>query len=192
MAINHELVLIEGLKEGNKKIFAYLFQYYYSGMVFFVMKYVNEKEIAEDIVQDFFVRLWDQHENLEIESSIKAYFFSSVKNRCIDHLRHIKIKDKSTKILYEQVQTLSDERNLLIESELRIQINAAIDKLPPACREIFILNRFERLKASEIAEMKGISVRTVEGQIGKALKILKKELRIYLPTSLFLIILENL
>jgi len=191
-ALNHESILIEGLKEGNVKIYDYIFHLYYSGLVVFVQKYIPDQDVAEDIVQEFFVKLWINRERVQIETTLKAYFFSSIKNRCIDYLRHEIIKGKVEKTLLEKVQSLTNEHDLLIESELRDQINAAIDKLPPVCREIFIMNRFEGLKPAEIADKKGISVRTVETHIGKALKILRKELSGYLPASLITIILGTI
>ncbi|MFA9390743.1 MAG: RNA polymerase sigma-70 factor [Prolixibacteraceae bacterium] len=189
---NHDYILLEGLKEGNVKIYDYIFHFHYSGMVVFVQKYIPDQAVADDIVQDFFVKLWINREHLNIETSLKSYFFASLKNRCIDHLRHEVIKGKAEKNLLEKVENLNDERNLLIESELRDQINLAIDKLPPACKEIFIMNRFEGLKPAEIALKKGISVRTVETHIGKALKILKRELSLYLPASLVAILLGSI
>jgi RNA polymerase sigma-70 factor, ECF subfamily len=191
-ALNHESILIEGLKEGNVKIYDYIFNFYYSGLVVFVQKYIHDQNVAEDIVQEFFVKLWINRERLKIETTLKSYFFSSIKNRCIDYLRHELIKGKVEKQLIEEVQKNTNEHNLLIESELRYQINAAIDKLPPVCREIFIMNRFEGLKPAEIADKKGISVRTVETHIGKALKILKNELNAYLPASLVAILLGSI
>jgi RNA polymerase sigma-70 factor (ECF subfamily) len=181
MTNNHEKILIQGLKEGNTRIYDYIFHYYYSGMVVFALKYINKKEIAEDIVQDFFVKLWIKREKIEIKSSLKSYFFTSLKNSCIDYLRK---NDANTNSISSPVEilknlSLTEERDLLIESELREKINAAIDKLPATCKEVFIMNRFENLKAAEIAKKRGISVRTVETHIGKALKILKKELSGY-------------
>jgi RNA polymerase sigma-70 factor (ECF subfamily) len=189
---DHEAILIEGLKEGNVKIYDYIFHFYYSGLVVFVQKYIHDPNIAEDIVQEFFVKLWINRERVQIETTLKSYFFSSIKNRCIDYLRHEIIKGKAEIKLLENLKSVTDDNNLLIESELRDQINAAIDKLPPICREIFIMNRFEGFKPAEIADKKGISVRTVETHIGKALKILRKELSGYLPASLVAIVLGTI
>jgi RNA polymerase sigma-70 factor, ECF subfamily len=188
----HETILIEGLKEGNVKIYDYLFHYYYSGLVVFVKKYIPDNDVAEDIVQEFFVKLWVNREKLNEIVSIKAYFFSAVKNRCIDYLRHEVTKGKVEKQLLVKFQAETGIENLFIESELREQINNAINKLPTVCREVFLMNRFEGLKPAEIAERKGISVRTVETHIGKALKILRGELSGYLPASLVAIILGTL
>ena len=185
----HEKILLEGLKEGNEKIFDYIFHYYYSGLVVFAQKYIPDSDVAKDIVQALFVKLWTNREKLVINSSLKSYLFSSVRNRCIDYLRHEATKGKVEKKLIERLSEISDERNLLVESELRDKINTAMGKLPPVCREVFYLNRFEGLKPAEIAEKKEISVRTVETHIGKALKILRVELAGYLPSSLIALVL---
>jgi len=188
----HEKILLEGLKEGNEKIFDYIFHYYYSGLVVFVQKYVPDQDVAEDIVQALFVKLWISRAELSINSSLKSYLFSSVKNRCIDYIRHEETKGKVEKKLIERLSGITDERNLLVESELREKINSAMEKLPPVCREVFYMNRFEGLKPAEIAEKKDISVRTVETHIGKALKILRIELAGYLPSSLVAIVLSSM
>ena len=191
-ASSHEVILIEGLKEGNVRIYDYLFQYYYSGLVVFAQKYIPEKVLAEDIVQEFFIKLWTNRANFHIETTLKSYFFTSIKNRCIDHIRHEIVKGKAKEHLLANAQLHANERDYLIESELMEQINLAIGKLPEVCREIFILNRFEGMKPSEIAKKRGISVRTVETHIGKALKILRKELSGYLPASIVMIILGTM
>lgn len=185
----HEKILIEGLKEGNVKIFDYVFHYYYSGMVVFASKYVNDYEAAEDIVQSFFVKIWIKRDQLNITSNLKSYMFSSLKNSCIDYLRKQNLKDQAQGQLFEELKNRVDFRNLLIESELRDQINQAIDKLSPVCKEVFLMNRFEGLKPAEIADKKNISIRTVEKHIGKALKKLRSELSTYLPSSLLAILL---
>ena len=185
----HEAILLEGIKEGNVKIFDYLFHYYYSGLVVFVQKYIPDNDVAEDIIQDFFVKLWVNRDRITINTSIKAYFYSSIRNRCIDYLRHEATKGEVEKNLLVKLQETTDERNLLLESELRDKISSAINKLSPACQEIFMLNRFEGMKPSEIAVKKGISVRTVETHIYNALKILHKELDSYLPASLIAMLL---
>ena len=189
---NHERILIEGLLEGNEKIFDYLFHLYYSGLVVYVEHYVSDKIVAEDIVQDFFVKLWINHKTLSIKQSLRSYFFTSVKNRAIDYLRHQQVKEAVEKKMLKETELVSGNQEQLLESELRVYIDKALDKLPPVCREIFVMNRFEGLKPAEIAAKKGISVRTVETHIGKALKIMRTELEKYLPASLVTLIINSL
>ncbi|HOO83442.1 MAG TPA: RNA polymerase sigma-70 factor [Prolixibacteraceae bacterium] len=176
----HEKILIDALKEGNQQIFEYLFHLYYSGLVVFSIKYVGNREAAEDIVQDFFVTTWAKRQTLNISQSIKSYFFTSVRNRSLDYLRHLKIKQKASEVNdFNEIQNQTDD--FIIESELRQILSKAINKLPPTCKEIFLMNRFEGITPSNIAIHKNISVRTVEGHIGKALKILRTELGNHLP-----------
>lgn len=189
----HEAILVEGLAEGNVKIYDYLFHYYYSGLVSFAMKYVDEKDVAEDIVQEFFYKLWINKEKLKITNTLKPYFFTSVKNRCLDHIRkqEVRVKAKDYLINLDQDE-VEDEQNFLVESELRERIFEALNKLPEKCRRVFVMNRFDGLKPIEISEKEQISVRTVEGHIGKALKILRQELKPYLPEFIIVLILEGL
>ena len=189
---NHERILIEGLMEGNEKIFDYLFHLYYSGLVVYVDHCVSDKVVAEDIVQDFFVKLWLHHTTLSIKQSLRSYFFASVRNRAIDYLRHQQIKEAAEKRMMKESESVSGNQEQLLESELRVYIDRALDKLPPVCREIFVMNRFDGLKPVEIAAKKGISVRTVEAHIGKALKIMRIELEKYLPISLVTLIIKSL
>lgn len=189
--MHHEHVLIEGLKEGNERIFDYLFHLYYSSLVVYAQKLIENRDAAEDLVQDLFVKVWMNKSSIEISQSLRSYFFASVKNRCFDYLRHHKIKLKTEQELILQNRDASEETNFLLESELQQQIQNAIDKLPPVCREVFVMNRFDGLKPAEIAVQKGISVRTVETHIGKALRLLRAELEEYLPTALVSVILNS-
>ncbi len=190
---SHETVLLDGLAESNEKIYDYLFHYYYSGLVAFAMKYVTEMAVAEDIVQEFYYKLWLNRTRLSIRQSIKSYFFSSVKNLCIDFIRH---KEAGSRVIEslknEAKENLDTESDFLVESELRVRINEAMNKLPGKCRKVFMMYRFEGLKPNEIAKTEDISVRTVEGHIGKAMKILREELKPYLPASLITLILNCL
>ncbi|HKM94810.1 MAG TPA: RNA polymerase sigma-70 factor [Prolixibacteraceae bacterium] len=193
MSINkHDQILIEGLKQGNRIIYDYLFHLYYSGLVVYVKSIIENSQAAEDIVQDFFISIWVNREKLSISKSIKSYFFTSVRNRSIDLIRQQKTKPEKTPIFPEELPDSDNSYNYLIESELRTMIDSAISKLPPVCRDIFVLNRFEGIKPSEIAVQKGISVRTVETHIGKALKIMKQELEKYMPLSVAMLILNQL
>lgn len=193
MTINkNDLILIKGLNQGNRIIYDYLFHLYYSGLVTYVRSIIKNNQDAEDIVQDFFVSIWINREKINISKSIKSYFFTSVRNRSIDYIRKQKTKPEQTPVLPEHLSEPDISHNYLIESELRDMIDAAISKLPTVCREIFLLNRFEGIKPSEIAEKKGISVRTVEAHIGKALKIMKCELGKYMPLSMALLLLNQL
>lgn len=182
-------ILIQGLVEGNSKIFDYIFLHYYSVLVAYVIKQGIDNAAAEDIVQDFFIKLWINRNSLSITESLKNYFFISIKNKCYDYFRHEKVEEKAKVMLLLDSEECFNDRDHLAESDLRELINMAIGKLPDKCRKIFIMNRFKHMKPAEIAELEGVSVRTVEGHIGKAYKLLRKELKPYLPATLIALLL---
>ena len=182
-------ILIQGLVEGNSKIFDYIFLHYYSVLVAYVIKQGIDNAAAEDIVQDFFIKLWINRNSLSITESLKNYFFISIQNKCYDYFRHEKVEEKAKEMLLLDSEEGFNDRDHLAESDLRELINMAIGKLPDKCRKIFIMNRFKHMKPAEIAELEGVSVRTVEGHIGKAYKLLRKELKPYLPATLIALLL---
>lgn len=134
-----------------------------------------------------------QQGKLEIHTSLRNYLFVAVKNNCNDYFRHQKaeqnLHDKIQSQISTEEPTNDDDR--LVESELRELINTAINKLPEKCRRVFILYRFKNKKVSEIAEMENITPRTVETHIGKAYKMLRQELKDYLPMFVTSIILSS-
>lgn len=182
-------ILIQGLAEGNSRIFDYIFLHYYSVLVVYVIKQGIDNAAAEDIVQDFFIKLWINRNSLSITESLKNYLFISIKNKCYDYFRHEKVEEKAKEMLLLDSEESFNDRDHLAESDLRELINMAIGKLPDKCRKIFIMNRFKHMKPAEIAELEGVSVRTVEGHIGKAYKLLRKELKPYLPATLIALLL---
>ena len=175
-----EKYIIAGLKNKDKTVFDFVFGYYYSGLCAYTRRWVKDPDVAEDLVQDFFVRLWINSSTIEINSSLKSYFFTSVKNRAVNHLKHVKVKEKFG--VQAMIGQTEEYRNWeFTEPELTELIEKGMQKLPPRCREIFILSRFDGKDNDAIAEMLGISKRTVELQISNALKILRIELKEYLP-----------
>lgn len=180
-----ENFLKQGLHEKNKVVFDFVFQYYYSGLCAYAESIVKDEEAVEDVVQELFVTIWIKSEQLTITSSLKNYLFSSVKNRCFDYLKHEKVKQKSVRILKASEEPNNDTpENWVAESELRTMIEKSLQKLPPRCEEIFRLSRFQGLKNQEIADQLGLSKRTVELQVSNALKVLRKDLKPFLPVFL--------
>jgi RNA polymerase sigma-70 factor (ECF subfamily) len=175
--------LLMRLREGDRKIFTWLFEYYYSSLVIYADHFLHDQEAAEDIVQSVFVRMWENR--LEIKAaSIRFHLISAVKNSCIDLIRKEATQGKY--IRRQASQTINFENDFWAESELKEMIETAIGKLPPRCREIFILSRFEGLKSKEIAERLNLSQRTVETQITNALKVLRNDLKDYLFQLFFI------
>ncbi len=178
----NDLLLIEGLRQRDKVVFDYLFNYYYSSLCAFSMQYLKDQNTTEDLVQDFFVSLWMEASDLKICSSLRSYFFTGVKNRCLDIKKHQKVTEKyRTYMLFSAEGQDNSTDHYFAESELRQAIEKSLRKLPSRCREIFELSRLKGLENHEIAEQLGISKRTVELQISNALKCLRKELIEFLP-----------
>ena len=189
MAENLELHIFKRLQNGDEKAFSALFDGYYSALCLFAEKYLHDMDLSRSLVQQVFIDLWMKREKISISTSAKSYLYTSVKNRCIDVLR----KEKVTTSLSETVENLNQIpfRNLVEEAELTDRINASINQLPEKCREIFLLCRFEGLKYSEIAEKLGISVKTVEMQMGIALKKLRDSLSDYQMINLLVFIFSK-
>lgn len=146
---------------------------------------------AEETVQNMFVNLWQKREQLEI-SSVKAYCYRAVHNECLNKIKHGKIK-MSYADEYKSLAPVKHDSAVkeLHAKELGVQIEEAIESLPEQCRAVFRLSRFENLKYTEIAEHLGISVKTVENHMGKALKILREKLRDYLPLLIWLLFINE-
>jgi RNA polymerase sigma-70 factor (ECF subfamily) len=182
-----EAYFISRLKQQDKVVFNFIFSYYYSGLCVYARQFICSAEAAEDIVQDFFVTLWVKASDITINDSLRSYLFSSVKNRCLDAIRHKKVRERYEEaMIVESTPGMSDCYSIFVESELRDAINKSLAKLPPRCREVFFLSRYHGKSNQQIAEKLGISKRTVELQISNALKILRVELKPFLPIILLL------
>ncbi len=140
---------------------------------------------AEEIVQNVFVRIWEKRDLLDVQISAKAYLYKCVHNDCLNYLKHKKIKakyqDHAAFTMNDQTNNTSDK---LILGELQERLQVALNELPEQCRTIFQMSRFEELKYREIADELGLSIKTVENQMGKALRILRVKLVDFLPMLL--------
>ena len=134
-------------------------------------------------MQDVMLELWRRRETLAAESSPQAYLFQSTRNRALNHIRHERVEKKSEPELTRSSELVSSGPDHLVEEEIAVALREAVAELPQRCREVFELSRTGGLKYSEIATTLGISVKTVEAQMGKALRVLREELRPWLPES---------
>lgn len=136
---------------------------------------------AEDLVQQAFVKLWEYRGRLDVSWSLKAYLYKTVHNACLNRLRAGKVRSK---YLDYNAQQLNDMYTPPDDTspELLERFQRAMEALPPQCRHIFELSRFETLKYREIADQLGISIKTVETQMGKALRLMRTQLADYLVT----------
>ena len=166
--------------------FSELYLTYYPKLVRFAKEFVILEEDAENITQDVFTDLWEKRHLIDHVENMNAYLFRLVRNRCLDHLKHKIYEQKYT----EHMQgTFEIELNLKLQSldrfdsctasegkDMEVLIRAAINSLPERCRQIFLLSRIDNLKYREISERLGLSVNTVECQMGIALKKLRAKL----------------
>ena len=164
-----------------------LFGDHFVGLCHFAAGYVKDDEVAREIVQDAFVNLWEKRSTIDLSKPVKGYLSTTVRNRCLNYLRDHKKFSKDLLAL-ENLTTdaVYDQADRLVEADIRDQIARAIDELPGKCREVFHFSRYEHLKYQEIADKLGISVKTVETQMSKALQHMRLRLAEYLPVILML------
>jgi RNA polymerase sigma-70 factor (ECF subfamily) len=164
--------------------FEVLFRQYYQMLCAYAFRFVNDTDTAEEIVQDLFYKLWEKRSELQINTSVKSYLFSAVHNRSLKHIEHrnVELKYRNYYLTHESEidNEPQDAHNVV---ELQGIIDATLKSLPERCSRIFRLNRFEGLKYHEIAQKLSISVKTVEANMGKALKILRKNLKNYVEVA---------
>jgi len=172
--------ILDKFSAGDEKAIELLFNKYYKYLCACVYKLIKDSNTAEDIVQEVFMELWKKREKLNINISIKAYMRRASINKTLNHIRAKKVnfEDESELLIVPSGGSSSQEN---IEGmELKTHISKAIDQLPDKCRIIFAMSRYEEMTYKEIAASLDISVKTVENQISKALKLLKAELKPYL------------
>ena len=178
--MEEQFLLVE-LRRGNKNAFSNLFMAYYKDLVMFAGSYLGERNISEDVVQSVFLKVWNDRESLIIETSFKSYLLASVRNSCLDEIRHRYVVREHESIILSHLELDDiDTENYILYSDLYDHLREALDKLPIACREAFEMSRFEQLKYKEIAVKLNVSERTVEVRVGKALGLLRHYLRDFL------------
>jgi RNA polymerase sigma-70 factor (family 1) len=175
------------ISQGDKKAYEQVFMTWYQPLCNYACSIIKDIDEAEEVVQNVFFNIWNKRENLQISTSIKSYVYRAVHNDCLNKIKHGKVR---TVYADDYRSTMSggfhDSAQLLDAKELGKQINEAIAGLPEQCGLVFRLSRFENLKYSEIAEQLDISIKTVENHMGKALKILREQLKDYLPLVMWL------
>ena len=173
----------------DKSAFETLFRSFFPGLVLFAQKYVPDQDTATEIVHNVFLNLWEKREKVDTSTSLKSYLFRSVHNRCLNFIRDQK-KFNRDETLFDRLDgdRYTDASDHLEEQELEQRIFDSLQALPEKCREVFMMNRFEGLKYAEIAEKLNISVKTVEAQMSKALKILRENLIEYLKIIILFIL----
>lgn len=141
---------------------------------------LRNRDTAEDIVQEVFIKIWQKRDEIKIESTLKGYLFKAVANAALNELQRIKKFQYHTEIKEDQLPSVDPVSHESDQGFLEQKIQEALDDLPPKCKVIFTLSRYENLKYKEIAEQLDISVKTVEAQMGIALEKMRLKLKPYL------------
>lgn len=188
MERNHEdKYLLSAIKDGDEKAFDALFRKYYPILCSYGNKFV-ELEDAEECVQDAMLWLWENKEVVVIQCSLSSYLFSIVHHRAINRINQKEIKSRAENYFYEEMQSLIEDVNFYQIEELTQRIQEAVNALPESYKEAFTMHRFKNMSYKEIAELLGVSPKTIDYRIQQALKQLRIDLKDYLPLLLPLLI----
>ncbi len=177
---------IYDFKSGDTETFEGVFHAYYKALAVYAKTILKDMDEAEDIVQQVFISMWEKRENLEVRTSLRALLYKSVHNACLNRIKQQTVRTKYVaEVQYQSQEGKADDG--MQQKELQKKIEQALEALPEQCGIIFRMSRFEHLKYQEIADQLGLSIKTVENQMGKALKIMKTHLKDYLPIALLII-----
>lgn len=192
-----ELNLFESFKEGDEAAFTYFYDKYFRRITSFSVQFIYDPEEAENLAQEAFLYLWQNRETVESINGIQSFLYTYAKSKCLNMIRHNKVKDKfKNEVLNQKERELdieilnSVQFDTLELTELERLIQESISDLPPKTREVFVKKRFENKKNAEIAEEMQVTLKAVEAHMTKALKILKTKLSDYL-FLIFILICNN-
>jgi RNA polymerase sigma-70 factor (ECF subfamily) len=174
---SNEIDWVEAIRAGDDAAFEALFHAYHGSLCTLAYRYLGARDLAEEIVQEIFLVVWERRKTWEVRSSVKSYLCTAVRNAALSYLRHERVARRSESDIRD-LQPPSPARPDLqaLEQETLATVQQAVDRLPERCRLVFTLHREQGLTYAEVAEVLGISPRTVEVQIGRALKSLRKGL----------------
>ena len=164
-----------------------LFKTHFRGLHAYAYTILRDSHLAEEIVQEVFVKLCERASRINIETSLESYLYRSVYNESLNHQKHEKVKARYRTMMSRKPEIAEQEPTGGDYPGLETRLRLALGELPQQCRTIFQLSRFEDLKYREIADRMGISVKTVENQMSKALRILRQKLKGFLLLTIFLI-----
>jgi len=175
-----ERELLAKLRNRDEAAFDAVFRSWYPTLVRVAAALVHDHDVSEEVAQDVMHELWRRAHLMDADAQLRAYLLRSVRNRALNHLRHLRVRQRSE----SEVEAMYDEPvasdQPVIAAELSAAARQAIAELPPRCREVFELSRVDGLKYAEIAQALGISEKTVEAQMGKALRALRERLSTWL------------
>lgn len=170
-----EKILVGEIRKRNKDVFESIFREYYTLLKSFAYHYIPDKLICDDIIQDLFVHLWNNAGQLYVKTSLRAYLIQSIKNRCLNYLRDLKIHDRHEILYLESIFNLTEDE-LIADEELFQKVKKAINELPAEIAQVFLLKYYDGKKVKEISQIKKMSPNTVKKQLQKAKELLKESL----------------
>jgi RNA polymerase sigma-70 factor (ECF subfamily) len=173
--------LLDRLRQGDRDAFDAVFRAHYPTLVGVAERIAGERAVGEELAQDVMLELWRRHDSLVVDESLRAYLVRAARNRALNHVRHERMKVRTAPRAAGETVTQAEAPSRLAEEEIQAAVRAAVDTLPERCREVFELSRGQGLRYAEIAGVLGISVKTVEAQMGKALRVLRERLAPFLP-----------
>lgn len=176
---------IRMLRSGDEAAFDSVYRFYYKGLCAFASQYISFDE-SQEVVQDTMMWLWENREQLIPEMSLKSLLFMIVKNKSLNRISHVHIKNRIHQELMKKYENQFNNPDFYIENELMQLYSEVLKKLPDDLKEAFLMNRVEGLTHKEIADKLQVSPQTVNYRIGQALKFFRTELKDYLPFFLFL------
>lgn len=176
-----DIYIQKRIQGGDIKEFEKLFHKYYQPLCLHAFKILNDMDLAEDIVQEFFYQCWKNRQNLHVTTSINAYFYEAIRKNSLHYIEHLNVRKQYAEQAHNSETEMEDGGQLqeigLIE--LNKIVNLTLERLPDRCSRIFKMNRFEGKKYREIAVLLSISVKTVEADMGKALQFFRETLQEY-------------
>lgn len=186
MSLNKDFILMENLKKGDYESFTFLMDKYYKSLCGYAKLLTNDYYKSEDIVQNVFIKIWVNRNKINSHVTIKRYLYKSVYNEFIDQYRKNKPLVYLEKKHIKAVNQIVNEKDGLLDN-LILKLDSEIEKLPKKCKNIFLLNKKDGLTHTEIADYMNISVKTVEGHMSRAFKILNDSLGGKIKKILFIL-----
>jgi RNA polymerase sigma-70 factor (ECF subfamily) len=177
MTIDSENYILKQIQNGDAHAFEALFKTYYKQVYNHARYYIKDESACHDVVQEIFLYIWDKRKGLAIEKSIKSYLFMATHNACVNFLQKQATKQRAISNVWPDLPSEQDGYDVIFENALRESIEETMEELPEQCKEVFKLSRLKGYKHKEIAQRLNISTRTVETQIYRALKVLKKKFK---------------
>ena len=179
--------VIHQFRSGNEDAFEQIFHAYYKALVHYAKTILKDMDDSEDIVQQVFVSVWEKRLKIEIHPSLRALLYKSVHNACLNKIKQQQVRSGYAKEVIQLHNEQGITQDSIQQKELQHKIEAAMDMMPEQCAKIFKMSRFEQMKYQEIAEALNLSVKTIENQMGKALKIMREQLKEYLPLLIMIL-----